>query len=434
MFKLLIFVPHLLFFLMLFVPTTYPEIKIPLILITILIIFNDVKDKKHQILSRPILNWVLLQVGSGLFFVTWGCMNNTPGAVRVSTVILLWPILYTIFMAGISNLQRLKSLVNVLLCAGIAVPIYSLSYVLSNMGIIPGYLYIDIDQGQALGLYESSIKYNLYSITSLIFLIPYLASKYLCSDPAINYSKPTSLVGLLLCVVSLLISGRRGLFISAIVGLLIHTILSIISSKSISNQRLTKKETSSIFVFGVVLACSIYVFQNVFGYGLDSIFGMFQSISDFNDDESNVIRKEQFDALIRGWSDHPLIGAGHGASAEKYGSLRGGDEQPWAYELSYIALLYQTGIIGFTIWWGGIIWIFAMGIKIIRENTILSKELINMLSGTGGFLAANASNPYLAKYDYMWVVYLPLAIINLYIILKSKAQGSNSLVIYTKIN
>ena len=42
--------------------------------------------------------------------------------------------------------------------------------------------------------------------------------------------------------------------------------------------------------------------------------------------------------------------------------------------------------------------------------------LIPTLSGLFCFLIINATNPYLASFDYLWVVFLPVAILNAYIL------------------
>lgn len=45
--------------------------------------------------------------------------------------------------------------------------------------------------------------------------------------------------------------------------------------------------------------------------------------------------------------------------------------------------------------------------------------MLAVLTGVSGLLIANATNPYLAKFDFMWVLFLPLAIINRHLLEKS---------------
>src|SRR5207253_778558 len=126
-------------------------------------------------------------------------------------------------------------------------------------------------------------------------------------------------------------------------------------------------------------------------------------------DRGATERRQQSIALSRGWLDRPFWGAGLGASV--LGSIRS-ETRPWSYELYYLSLLYQTGLIGFAAYASGIAWIFWRGIKIIREGGHLGRLMIPMLAGCAGFLIASGTNPYLDRFDGLWVLFLPLAVIN----------------------
>jgi hypothetical protein len=134
-------------------------------------------------------------------------------------------------------------------------------------------------------------------------------------------------------------------------------------------------------------------------------------------------RVDQFHYLIAGWEQSPLFGSGYGAVVPGFRprpdvllGIRLGITQPWSYELSYIALLYHTGLCGLGLYAAGVVWIFFTGWRIIRSGHPLALRLIPVLVGTACFLIANATNPYLEKYDYMWVIFLPLAYVNLWLL------------------
>jgi hypothetical protein len=153
------------------------------------------------------------------------------------------------------------------------------------------------------------------------------------------------------------------------------------------------------------------------GLELIAIVDNFIEGFDFAGAGSASVRAEQFFTLYNGWQQTPLFGAGHGASA--LGPLRS-VEMPWAYELSYAALLFHTGIIGFLIYSSGVICIFWMGLKIMRSGHWLGIYMLPVLVGTTCFLIANATNPYLEKFDYIWVIFLPVALINIWLLNKDK--------------
>ena len=140
-------------------------------------------------------------------------------------------------------------------------------------------------------------------------------------------------------------------------------------------------------------------------------------------DESAYVRQEQFFALLEEWSKRPFFGHGHGAAA--WGSIRSFD-QPWAYELSYVALLFHTGIVGFAIYAAAVIWIYRIGLRIIRSCDRIGLYMVPALVGPPCFLIANATNPYLEKFDYIWVIFLPVALINYWLLTgdeKSKVKA-----------
>ena len=153
-----------------------------------------------------------------------------------------------------------------------------------------------------------------------------------------------------------------------------------------------------------------FYLQFIYSFDLQIIVNVF--IEGFNFDTYNV-RREQFFALLSGWMDSPMLGAGHGASAK--GSLRS-YESSWAYELSYVALLFHVGIVGFLCYTAGVVWVYWMVLRIIRSGDQMGLYLLPILVGTTCFLIANATNPYLGKYDYIWVIFLPIAFINYWLL------------------
>ena len=66
-----------------------------------------------------------------------------------------------------------------------------------------------------------------------------------------------------------------------------------------------------------------------------------------------------------------------------------------------------------------------MGLHIIRSGHRLSLYMFPILVGTTCFLIGNATNPYLAKFDYIWVIFLPVTVINLWLLDTSRSQRNN---------
>ena len=133
-------------------------------------------------------------------------------------------------------------------------------------------------------------------------------------------------------------------------------------------------------------------------------------------------REEQYAALLDGWSENLILGGGHGSYVPA--SLRS-ETMPWAYELYYLALLYQTGVVGMTFYTAGVLWIYWMGVKIIREGGVLARMMFPTLVALSCFLIASGTNPYLPRFDGLWVIFLPVALINFWLLNRPMPTASH---------
>ena len=405
---------YILFFLMLFVPTRYQPVKAILLALVLSIILTSIlmHDGKIQI-HKTVLMWTVFYLALGFFWISLGFIREAPGALRVSTVYLLWPVAYTALVAGISNEKILRTIIRALVFISIAIEIYSASYILHSAGLLPDFLYIDIDQGQAIGFYSGHVEYRLFSIDSLLFLVPFLVAALLTwpKNSDMPVSRRWLWCAFVLGIILVLLSGRRALLlivaISPVISLALRHFLP--GRVGIRNKKLVIRVFTGC---AVMLPVIIFGLSSVFDFNMRSVWEMFSEGFDFTGDISALIRHDQFFALVDGWIQYPLFGAGHGAAVEFKRSL----EMPWAYELFYVALLYKTGLIGFVLYASGVVWIFWMGVRMIRLGHALGIQILPVLTGTACFLIGNATNPYLGKYDYIWVIFLPVAFINLYLL------------------
>ena len=165
----------------------------------------------------------------------------------------------------------------------------------------------------------------------------------------------------------------------------------------------------------------IVVLILVFFYDWDihAFLNMVLSAFDYESSYSAYIRRIQFFALIKEWRFHPIFGAGPGAIIKE---IVRSEIMPWAFELTYVSLLYQLGLVGITLYAVLLAWIYKKARFIFNLGSVLSFHLLPILIGTTSFLIANATNPYLFKFAYLWIIFLPIAIINVRL-LKLKYEG-----------
>ena len=77
-----------------------------------------------------------------------------------------------------------------------------------------------------------------------------------------------------------------------------------------------------------------------------------------------------------------------------------------------MALLFQVGVVGVLLYAAGIAWTTWQGWRTLRAHPDVAAHLIPALTGCICFLVASATNPYLARFDAIWIVFWPLAIVS----------------------
>lgn len=346
------------------------------------------------------LLYMILGVGASVH----GVIVGAPGAVRVLSVMALYPAIFLLLAFTYKNSDA-ERFFNVLVLASWLLIIVDLAYVLSNL-YFPGNAYVMYlesiyQEGAVIDSDDSYYKFTVPNISSLLFLLPF----FFCA--LISGEKNKSQINLaLICfffTVIAIISGRRALFVSFFAG----PILMYLIGAGRNQARLAKNEVSKkkIFFLTSVISAAIFYFLIKLDF-FEFYASQISTIFDFEKNSSNQERSLQFDSLMDGVLNAPFFGNGAGAATNYIRS----ETQPWAYELSYAALMFQYGIIGFSIYSAGIFYLILKMRKVAIER-IDGGFAAFYLAGLLSFLVANATNPYLAKFDYMWVIFIPVAMV-----------------------
>ena len=402
----------LVFFLILFVPTTYAEIKAVLLSAFLLSIVVGTLNGARFRVHRQVFLLCLFYSCMGMAYVLYGYLNGNPGALKVATVYVIWPLVYMLLISTISQEWVIRGLAQVLIFSSIAISFYALYYLLYVMGVVPSWLYLELDMGQAASFYKGFVEYNLYSIATLLFLVPFISAALLFwqGEKKSPVSHKWLILAFMLVACASVLSGRRALWL--VVGLTPILIAVILIFDRQRMAVLRKVKAFSPYLAGMlIVSATVLVLE--FGVNPFGMLTTFLAGFQFESDPSASARSEQFFALTADWASRPFFGAGLGAVAE--GSIRS-EEMPWAYELYFLSVLFQIGIAGFLAYAFGIGWILFYSVKIIRHDPTLRLYLIPVLAGMISFLVASNTNPYLAKFDYLWIVFLPVAIINHYLL------------------
>lgn len=381
-------------------PTALQPFKILTLMFCYLCVVFLVNSKFYHVRNQSIII-SLVYVVVGLLWSLYGVFENNQGAVPVLTVMVVYPLILP-FLAFAYVDDDKDKIYSLFYCCGFILVVIDLLYIylsIYNPGNIIELVVLSLYPTDAvIDFNENYFKFTIPNISSMFFLFPFMVVALLHS----NKPRIISIFTVVSMIVLVVLSGRRALFITPMFGIFLAYILTGARLISLKQKVFCFKNVMlAIFLLGFL------IFGAVNFYGIESYVERIQSISDFANDNSNIERSLQFDSLLDGFLMSPMIGAGAGAAASYTRSI----EYPWAYELSYVAFLYQYGLFGCAIYTAGIFYILFFLVKSVNKYGRASFEFA-FLSGFITFMIANATNPYLTKFDYMWVIFVPFALIN----------------------
>lgn len=408
------FMARILFLLCVFLSIVFPAklqaIKLPIFFMVFFFTFLWIsRTGFNQKISRFLVFLALLFSFSGCVWSFYGVIAGNPGAFNVVNVMAIYPLVF-VFLSFLLFPGDLASLERFFLITCIAVISYQAMYLASASGVDGGRFFAfnqkffgDVANGfQA----ETLLSFSLPNVAALLFFMPFFALNAFCS-------KKIDVVSLFLVCFMIFLAfaaGRRGLYVSFAISFLFCTFLVVVSG-----IRSLKVILARFFVFLLIFSgFMLFIFSNKF-LDLENMTYELLSIVDFSDNQSNLERKYQFESLYSSFENSPFVGNGAGAAGEYVRSIK----QPWAYELFYVAFLFQYGVFGFSLYFIGVLYISLLMLYICMDKSLDENRrffFIKFLSGFISFCIASATNPYLAKFDYMWVIFIPVAMVNCYLV------------------
>lgn len=389
-------------------PTLLTVFKLILLIAIIIIIgFFSVKDTRGHY-NQNLVFIAIFYSTLGLIYTIFGLINNNPGAIKTTTVMVVYPLLFTLILFFLRTKEDVLRISRLLIFSGLVVAVIQIVFLLSSYGfissIISEYFKAAHPENAVLDIETDYLFFTLPNVSSFIFLIPFLTAHILLSLK-INYK----LIALLtVMTILILLTGRRAFFLSfSISFVFLYFVLIFLRRNFRTNINF---KLIVILLIICVMAFPLISYSNL---SLEIYTDKIYSIFNFSNNDSNLERVYQFNSLTKEIYKSPFFGHGAGAAADYIRS----EDQPWAYELSYIALIFHYGIFGFFIYSIGVLYIIFSLLN-ISSNRYIDRDIkvfiIAFTTGVISFLVANATNPYLAKFDYMWVLFIPVMIINIY--------------------
>jgi hypothetical protein len=304
-----------------------------------------------------------------------------------------------------------------------------LYYALWAIGVVPRGLFFVLDEKQNIGISGGSVQMRLYAISGLVFLVPYVVASLVVTPP----DAPGALrrrwlwLAFVLGVVGTLLAGRKALLLTVMATPLVVVALRQLLPAA-ERARSARSYRRFVIAAGVLLAAMLVYLPATGRFDWGEFAAMIRSGFDVEGDVGASERYQQARALVTAWAAHPILGWGWGHGAPDF--LRS-EDRPWEYELQYVLLLFSTGVVGWLLYAAGVVWVYWTGGRVIRSGGPHATYMVAALTGLTAILFANGTNPYLVSAGNMWMVFLPIAIINSWLLGRAatgepSAAGSRS--------
>jgi len=389
---------------MLMFPSDFQEVKyLTLIVLLVLSFFEIIVRRKriNQNLFIGIFIWLTYFLFSLAFGFFKGYYIDYIDFSLIS-IYFITPIAAFLLSNIIDNDEKFVSLNKMLIVITFMIVVLDIVYILNRLAIVS--LPFDLNSSifGSVVVEDQTLEFRITNQSSLMFLWPYLFALNYSHEYTSKKEKYLIRVTIFLGFIVALLSGRRAFQAVIAISILLSMILLKLKKGKIQFVRKSNpiKWLLQILLVIVVIISSYNWLGKVLELDnfMNSVYNTFLSAFDFSSG-SGYIRAQQVSMLIEGWVDSPLIGNGlNSYLSNNIASLT----TPWSYETVYLALLYQTGIVGITIFFGSVYFIAKKTYnKINFEKTLTSSYFFGILVGFICFVIAGSTNP-MVYYIWAW--------------------------------
>lgn len=364
--------------------------------IGILIIVLSLLSKRFY-LARESCNWTIAYVILNLLLIGHGIVAGNPAPMYYFPIYVLWPIYY-VLLSGCVNAYSFSKIVKTgKICMLMHIFVGLIAFIKFNLGspdgsfwgyvasIRPGFPFLAITWG---------------NIAGFIFMYFFFLGSIIQTRARIR--KADWLI-LLLGLVYIFVTSRRVIFLCVVLSVIIA--FYFVRFFPEDDKRQMKRRLGKITMMGCLSVGFLLLFVSCFHLFTTEDMKAF---SEQTGQVSDGLRKEQIKALLEGWSAAPWFGVGTGIDASVSRS-----DIPGNYELTYLAKLFEGGLVGFLYYCCLILYIYIWFVRFLKDKPFLRSYAMATLVAITMFLLANATNPYLGAFDYMWVLYIPFMLINI---------------------
>lgn len=386
---------------MLMFPSDFQEVKYAtLILLLMLSTFEFLSRKKN--INKNVLIGILLWYTYFLFSLLVGVNKGYNFDFPLISMFFFTPIVALLLASIIDSEERFISLNKMIVVITLIICVLDLVYILNRLTVLS--LPFDFSSSifGSVFVSEEKLEFRIQNQSSLIFLLPYLLALNISHGYSNKKEKYLIWITIFLGLIVALFSGRRALQTVVVLSIILGVGIFLLKKRKLQFVRRGNpiKRIGQILLIVIAIISTYKWLGKVleFEYPLVSVYMTFLSAFDFSSG-GGAIRAAQISALIDGWRNSPIIGYGINSYADNY--IRS-SSTPWSYEMVYIALLFQAGIIGVLIFFTFVLFILKrLYNRIDLRQPLTNSYFFGILVGFISFIIAGAVNP-MVYYVWAW--------------------------------
>lgn len=377
------------------VPRAYGLQKLPiLVLLLILLSINLFSKKASAGMARPILFFSIFAAINALALFI-GMVHENPDQAIIDGFRLgvIFPIVIALLWTSLADFDYGKYINGIIEFSAICILVMISLAILQEIGVDDFYSMSFVKENEMrVGLHEGFLQVTSHNVGSLFFI-----SGYLLYYAVANQSERInirSITALLCAMLAAMLSGRRALQLA----ILLAPLFLIFTAKIFAEKNLVVGRIIKLWLIislGVVMLL-IFLFSNeylYFGDFVERFAGIFE--------DDGGARTSQAASLFSAFLNNPFLGSGVGGTTEVIRS----DDAPWTYELTYLQILFNFGIIGTL----AIVFIlfhevWKIGCNARGGRLNYSIEVKSMFSGVLFLIFGAATNPYFASFEFLLMI------------------------------
>ncbi|WP_293600693.1 O-antigen ligase family protein [Polynucleobacter sp. 39-46-10] len=374
------------------VPRAYGLQKLPILLLLLALPLVDLFSKKSSVgMARPILFFSMFAAINALA-LSVGVLYGNPDQAIIDGLRLgvIFPIVIALLWTSLADFNYGKYINGIVELAAICILVIISLGILQEIGV--GYFYSETfleENSLRVGLHEGYLQVTSHNVGSLFFIAGYLLY-YVVANKR-EKMNIRSVFALLCTLLAAMLSGRRALQVA----IFLAPVFLIFTAKIFAEKKFIIRRIVKLWLIVVlgVATFLVYLFLNGYLY-VDDFVERFTGL--FEDDGG--ARTSQAASLFSAFLSNPFFGSGIGGTTDVIRS----DDAPWVYELTYLQLLFNFGIVGvalFAVLFFSEIWRIGCNARCSHMN--YSIEVKAMFSGAIFLMFGAATNPYLGSFDFM---------------------------------